>query len=138
MDIGRFTGRYLQAGGFFAVVSMIVSFFYGNGFVDFSVILYFWAGSALKKHQPAARKWVIGGCFFVFALILAMVVYAAIAGTEGMRVTIFWPIEHPMFRHVVVVAALLSGIAAVPCALLLTNKARLEFAGPQAHSAQAD
>ena len=65
-DIGVFVGRYLQAVGLLSIASMILALiFFRSGYLDFSFIFYFWGGRHLVKHNPTARKWVIGTAAFL-------------------------------------------------------------------------
>jgi hypothetical protein len=127
-DIGKFVGRYFQVLGSLSVASMIITpIFFDSVHIDLSFIFLFWAAAYLIKHHPTARKWTIGVCGFVLAGLVAMLVYAAIAGTQGMTVTLGRRIEHPSMWHVALVACVLAALVGFPFALLLTPQGRREF-----------
>ena len=127
-DIGKFVGRYFQVLAWLFIASMIISpIFFDRFHIDFSFILLFWAAGNLVRHNPSARKWTIGITGFSVAAIALMLVYAAIAGTDGMTVSFGARIEDPPFWMVAGVAGLLLVLIAIPTCLLLTPKARREF-----------
>jgi hypothetical protein len=130
-DIGQFVGRYFQALGWLSIASMIISpIFFDALHIDLSFIFLFWAAPYLIKHHPTARSWAIGVCGFLLAGLVAIFVYATIAGTQGMTVTIGTRIESPSLWHVAAVNCVLAVLVGLPFALLLTPQARQEFQRP--------
>jgi hypothetical protein len=131
MDIGRFTGFYFQVLALMAILDMVLALFsITQGAFDLNIILYLWAGHSLKKHEPVARKWVIGGCLFIIGIEIIFLAVAAIAGTQNVTVMLGHRIQNPTFIQVIEAAGIITGIAAIPCVLLLTQKARQEFTSP--------
>jgi hypothetical protein len=127
-DIGKLVARYLQAFAWMSVAWMIISpIFFDSFHLDLSVIFLFWAAAYLMQHDPTARKWTIGVCAFALALVVGMFIYAAVAGTEGMTVTIGRRIDNPSLGQVAVVSLIFAALAGLPLVLLLTPKARREF-----------
>ena len=127
-DVGRFVGRYFQVLAWVSITWMVVSLiFFDRLHIDFSFILLFWAASHLTRHNPTARKWTIGLTGFCVGLMALLLLYAAIAGTDGMTVTLGRRIENPSFLHVAVVGAISLALLGIPLGLLLTPKARREF-----------
>ena len=106
---------------------LISPIFFDSFHIDFSFILLFWAASHLIRHNHTARKWTVGIAGFIVAAIALMLVYAAIAGTEGMTVSFGTRIEDPPLWMVAGIAGLLLVLIAIPLCLLLTPKARREF-----------
>jgi hypothetical protein len=127
-DIGRFVGRYFQALAWLSIALMIIRpIFFDTLYIDVSFIFLFWAAAYLIKHHPTARKWTIGVCGLYLAALVAMFVYAAIAGTQRMTVLLGTRIEHPSLGQVAAVACLSAVLVGFPFALLLTPQARREF-----------
>ena len=127
-DIGRFVGRYFQTLAWLSIASMIIMpIFFGWLPIDISFIFLFWAAAYLIKHHPTARNWTIGVCAFVLMGLIAMFLYAALAGTQGMTVTLGTRFNHPSLWQVGAVVCVLSVLVAFPLALLLTPQARREF-----------
>ncbi|WP_339911199.1 hypothetical protein [Symmachiella dynata] len=128
-DIGKFVGRYFQVLAWLSIASMVISpIFFDSLNFDFTFILLFWVAHHLIRHNATARNWTIGITGFYVALIILMLLYACLAGTESMRVTFGRRIiENPSFGQVATVAIALILLVGVPLGLLLTPKARREF-----------
>ncbi|MEO1237362.1 MAG: hypothetical protein AAFX76_11295 [Planctomycetota bacterium] len=95
-DIGKFVGRYFQSLAWLSVASMLISpIFFGRFHIDFSFVLLFWAAGHLIRHNPTARRWTVGVTGVGVGLIVSMLGYAAIAGTDGMTVGFGTLIENP-------------------------------------------
>jgi hypothetical protein len=128
-DIGRFVGRYLQILACVSIASMAVDLLLFDQLkIDLSFVFFFWAGAALIRHSPTARKWVIGVSGLAIFLSLVMVLYAVTVGTDAMTVTIGRRIDNPPIGYVLGVMSFLVLIAGIPLVLLLTRQARNEFA----------
>jgi len=133
-DMGKLVGRYFQALAWLSIASMVISpIFFSNLHIDISFILLFWAAGHLIRHNPTARTWTLRITGFIAAGIAIMLLYAAVAGTEGMTVSYFGTrIENPSIWQVAAVAGVLVVLVAIPIVLLLTPKARQEFSkGPR-------
>jgi hypothetical protein len=131
-DIGKFVGRYLQAVACLSIASMVVSaVFFDSLNVDFSVIFQFWAATYLIRHHPAARTWTIGVCTLVLLSLVALSVYAAIAGTDQITLWVGGAkIEHPAVLSVAALSGIMAVMVGLPLALLLTPQARRELRRP--------
>jgi hypothetical protein len=134
-DVGKFVGRYFQVIAWLLIASMVMSMIFFQRFIfDFTFILLFWAANHLIRHNATARKWTIYIAGLNFAVIALMLLYACLAGTEGMNVTFGRRIiENPSIGQVATIAIPLILLVGVPLGLLLTPKARREFgvvAGP--------
>lgn len=127
-DIGKFVGRYFQVLAWFSIAWMVISpIFFDRVHVDFSFVLLFWAAGHLIRHNPTARKWTVGLTGFSVAVLVLMLGYAVISGTDGMTVTFGAPVEDPPLWMVAAIAGVLLALIAIPFCLLLTPKARQEF-----------
>jgi len=128
-DIGKFVGRYFQVLAWLSIASMVISLiFFDKLNFDFTVILLFWVAHYLIRHNATARNWTIGITGFYVALIILTLLFASLAGTEGMTVTLDGrSIENPSIGQVATVAVPVFLLVGVPLGLLLTPKARREF-----------
>lgn len=127
-DIGRFVGRYLQALAALAVLGMIVSMFRGTLRIDLSFVLLFWAGSALIRHSPLARRLVIVGAAVSSGLAVGVLLMAGRVPLEGVGVSVLGaPVPEPSAALVTLLGAALLVTALVPLVLLLSDRARREF-----------
>lgn len=128
-DIGRFVGRYLQLLACVSVVSMIISaFWYDAVNIDLTFILLLWGAEHLIKHNPTARRWMIGLLGVMLASMVALILVAVFGGTESMTIRFGGSkIEHPSLETVSMWAGISAVVAGIPFGLLLTPKARKEF-----------
>lgn len=127
-DTGRFVGRYLQALAALAVLGMIVAMFRGALRIDLSFILLFWAGSALIRHSPVARRLVIVGAAISSGVAIGVMLMAGRLPLEGVGVSVLGvPVPEPSAALVVLLGGALLVTALVPLALLLSGRARREF-----------
>lgn len=128
-DIGVFVGRYLKALGWLSIAGTILrAILFEALFIDLSFILYFWAGNHLIKHNPTARKWVIGMAGLVMVVLLGLTMHAAVAGTHGITLTVGRKTREPSLFEVELIGAILFALAGIPFVLLLTPQAGREFA----------
>ena len=100
-DIGKLVGRYFQVLACLSIASMVISpIFFDALYIDFTFILLFWAAGHLIEHNPTARKWTVRITGLGMVGVVLMLVYAAIAGTEGVIVSFGVRIEDPSLEHV--------------------------------------
>ena len=128
LDIGRIVGRFLQLIACLSLVEIVIAaVYYDEGQFDISFIFVFWAGAALVRHSPTARKWVIGVTGFVVLSCAAMATIAVVCGTEGWYLVRWRTIDDPSLGQVLSNLALVAVVAGAPLVLLLTPRARREF-----------
>src|SRR3954463_15422736 len=105
-DTGRFVARYLQVLAWLSIASMIAGpIFFDSVHIDLSPIFLFWAASALKRRSRTARKWVLALAGITLGLLVLMLVWSIVAGTNGMTVSLgSGRIENPALWQVAAVA----------------------------------
>lgn len=127
-DAGRFDGRYLQALAAIMVLGMVVAIFRGTVLIDLSFVLLFWAGSALIRHSPLARRFVIVGSAMTSGLAVGVLLMAGRIPLEGVGVSVLGvPVPEPSATLVALLGGVLLVTALVPLVLLLSRRAREEF-----------
>jgi uncharacterized membrane protein YhfC len=128
-DTGRFTARYLQALAGLSIAWMIVGPFITHSFnLDLSFIFLLWAASAVRRHSPLARKWVLIVCGFGLILCGLLVVQSFAIGTTHITVNFFRPIHNPSRWQVLGVSFVIAIVTGIPFCILLSHKARQQFA----------
>lgn len=130
-DTGRFVARYLQVLAWLSIASMVAGPILFRRFsVDLSFIFLFWAASALKRHSPAARKWVLGSSALFVVLLLGLLTQAVLFGTSGLFIVMGGlHIKNPSLWLLIVVLIPTVTIVAVPFVVLYSEKARRQFGG---------
>lgn len=128
-DNGRFVARYLQVLAWISIASMLAApIFFDSFYLDLTFVFLFWGASALKRHSSRGRKWVLWISGLYMAIGVIGLLYAAVFGTVGMSISIgHRHIEHPAFWQLLIVAAPLLAIPAVPFLVLRTATARQQF-----------
>lgn len=128
-DTGRFVASYFQILAGLSVASMILQpILYDSLRIDLTPIFLLWAASALKRHSPTARKWVIGITGLALAADAIMVISSLIFGTDHMTVSLGTRhIENPTLPQVALVAILLGILVGVPFFTLMSERARQQF-----------
>jgi len=132
-DIGNFVGRYYQVLGWISLAGILADLILNERLhIDLTFLLWFWAGSHLRRHNPTARRWTLGMSGAGLGLLALAYVYALAAGTEKM--TVHWgsAIKNPSLAQVAAILAVFAVIIGTPCALLLTRRAKEEFSSPTA------
>ena len=129
-DTGRFVARYLQVFAWLSIVCMAIEIIFRDSLqIDFSCVFLFWAASALQRHSPIARKWVLAISVFGVVVVLAMLVFAATAGTAHLSISVFGKrVKNPALWQVAMVCAPIWLAAAVPFFVLISRRARRQFA----------
>jgi hypothetical protein len=128
-DTGRFTARYFQTLAGVSITWMIVGPFITHSFnLDVSFIFLLWAASALKRHSPIARKWVMVVCGFGLILCGLLVVQSFAFGTSHITLNFFGPIHNPSRWQVIGVSFAIAIVTGIPFCILLTRKSRQQFA----------
>jgi hypothetical protein len=130
-DTGRFVARYLQGLAWLSIASMIAGpIFFDSLHIDLSPILLCWAASALKRRSQTARKWVLALAGLTLVLLVIMLLWAAVAGTDGMTVSFgAGRIEDPALWQVAAVAVPIAVAVGVPFAVLMSERAGRQFTG---------
>lgn len=140
-DTGRFVARYLQVLAWVSIASMIAGpIFFDSLHVDLSPIFLFWAASALKRRSRTARKWVLALAGLTLGVLVLMLVWAVIAGTDGMTISFgAGRIDDPALWQVAVVAVPIAAVVGAPFAVLMSERARRQFSsGPSVKVDSAD
>jgi hypothetical protein len=129
-DTGRFVARYLQVLAWLSIASMIAApIFFDSLRIDLSPIFLLWAASALKRRSTTARKWVLALAGLTLSALLLMLVWALVAGTQGMTVSFGTTrIQNPTLWQFAAVAAPIAVLVGVPFAVLISARARRQFA----------
>src|SRR4051794_25318888 len=130
-DTGRFVARYLQVLAWLSIASMIAGpIFFDSLHIDLSPIFLFWAASALKRRSQTARKWVLAFAGLTLGILALMLIWAMVAGTNGMTVSFgTGRIKDPALWQVAAVAVLIALVVGVPFAVLMSERARRQFTG---------
>ena len=129
-DTGRFIARYLQVLAWLSIASMVAGpILFDSLHIDLSPVFLFWGASALKRHSRTVRKWVLALAGLTLAVIVLILVWATAFGTSGMTVS-FGPsrIKNPELWQVALVAVPIVAVVAVPLAVLMSERARRQFA----------
>src|SRR2546425_1047667 len=86
-DTGRFLARYFQVLACLSIAWMIAApIFFNSLDLDVSPIFMFWAASALRRHSPTARKWVLGVTGLPLAVGTLLFLSVAFFGAKGISV----------------------------------------------------
>ena len=128
-DTGLFVARYLQALAVLLVAWMIAGpIFFDTFNLDLSPIILLWLASSLKRHSSAARKWllIVGG--WGLLLCAYLVVHALVFGTSHLTVHMGRSIHNPALWQVCLVSLSMATIFGVPFVVLLSARARRQFA----------
>lgn len=130
-DTGRFVARYLQVLAWVSIASMIAGpIFFRSINVDLSPIFMFWAASALKRRSQTARILVLAIGGLMLTTLVGMLLWALIAGTDRMAVSFgTGSVKNPALWQVVAVVVLIAGVVSVPLGVLVSARARRQFAG---------
>ena len=129
-DTGLFVARYLQALAILSVAWMVAGpIFFDTFNLDFSPIIFLWCASALKRHSSIARKLLLVISGFGLLLCMYLAVHALAFGTQHLTVHLGRPIHNPALWQVLLVSISVAVIVGVPFVVLLTARARRQFAG---------
>lgn len=129
MDVGRFVGRYFQVLAVLSVAHiMIQAAFFDTIRIDFSFLLLLWAAGPLMRHQPVARKWVLGVLGFILCLMVGILVVVVWDGMEGVAMNARGESDDPGVGRFALVFTAAFVAVGLPFALLVTPKAQREFA----------
>lgn len=128
-DTGGFVARYLQVWAWLSIASMIAApIFFRSLRIDLSPIFLFWAASALQRRSRTARKWVLALAGLTLGLMVFILLWGVIGGTDGMTVSsVSGRIKNPALWQLVAVAVPCAVVAAVPFAVLMSERARRQF-----------
>src|SRR4051794_12318866 len=123
-DTGHFVARYLQVLACLSIMSMIAGpIFFDSLHIDLSPIFLFWAASALKRRSRTARKWVLALAGLTLGVLVLMLLWAVVAGTDGMTVSYGrGQIKNPALWQVAVVAIPVAAVIGVPFAILMSER----------------
>jgi hypothetical protein len=127
-DAGLFVARYLQVLAWLSIAGIIAGPMFFDSFIfDPSFIFYFWAASALKRHSPAARLWVLLICGIGLAGCLLFLLIVIFSGTGGMTVSAGRGMHHPAWWQVLLAFLVGVGLVGIPFWVLMTKSARRQF-----------
>ena len=129
-DTGRFVARYLEVLAWLSIATMIASLIFSDAArIDFTPLLLFWAASALKRRSRTARMWVLAFAGLTLCGLLVLVVWAIFRGTDGMTISLGGRrFKDPAGWQFAGLIALNTAIVGVPLAVLLSERARRQFA----------
>ena len=130
-DTGRFVALYLQVLGWVSIASMIAGpIFFDSLHLDLSPIFLFWAASSLKRRSSTARRWVLAIAGLTLGVLILMLVWAMVWGTNGMTVSLgTGEIKNPALWQVVAGVVPIGVLVGVPFAVLMSERARRQFGG---------
>ena len=129
MDRGKAAGNYFIAGALICLLSIpVVALAGGTPVVDLNFILFLLAGSALRRHSPTARKWVLRLSVAGLVIVLVLVPMCRLFWPGYLRLIVLGnKIVNPGWLALLTFCLLGAAAILVPILLLTGRKAQAEF-----------